>query len=255
MQNGYIYISSNDIDNNDKSNFTFSNIGNVTNISNVGLSSFDFVYAINNVNANNKTSFIEVTDPAPPNNKTSYPVTLTEGNYNGADLATEIQTKLNALGAVGVFAVVYNNGIFTITNPTAKFSFITGANKNKNWSAMIGFRNNLINENSFISEGGSLVYTNCIYIVSSKLHQGNKVQDAASIAGLYSSIIGVIYVNQNRYTDDIKPRHITSRIEQIKWLQIKEFQYISDIDIRLVDDSGRSLPNGFSYNLEIKTQI
>ena len=55
---------------------------------------------------------------------------------------------------------------------------------------MIGFNNNLINENSFISEGGSLVYTNCIYIVSSKLHQGNKVQDAASIAGLYSSITG-----------------------------------------------------------------
>lgn len=255
MQNGYIYISSNDIENADKSNYNFSSIGNVTNISNVGLSSFDFVYAIDNINANNKTSFIEVTDPTPPNNKTSYPVTLTEGNYNGADLATEIQTKLNALGAIGVFSVVYNNGIFTITNPTAKFSFISGSNRNKNWSGMIGFSNNLINENTFISQGGSLVYTNCIYIISSKMHQGNKVQDAASGAGIYSAVVGVIYVNENRYTDDIKPRNITNRIEQIKWLQIKEYQYISDVDIRLVDDSGRSLPNGFSYNLEFKTQL
>lgn len=67
-------------------------------------------------NVNSSTNVITVTNATP----TTFTVTLTQGNYTGSSLATEIQTQLNAQAFAG-FTVTYSSTTskFTIANATS----------------------------------------------------------------------------------------------------------------------------------------
>ena len=60
---------------------------------------------------------------------TPYTITLTQGSFNATELATEIETKLNATGS-GTYTVVYTTTTFKfiITNASNNFAFTDGAN-------------------------------------------------------------------------------------------------------------------------------
>ena len=58
-----------------------------------------------------------------------YTVTLSQGSFNATELATEIETKLNATGS-GTYTMTYATTTFrfTITNASNNFAFVDGVN-------------------------------------------------------------------------------------------------------------------------------
>jgi hypothetical protein len=59
-----------------------------------------------------------------PATSSSFPITLTAGNYTGTSLATELQTRLDGSGTTATYTVVYNLASNSLTiSSTVSFSF------------------------------------------------------------------------------------------------------------------------------------
>src|SRR5579862_8815683 len=106
---GLIYLSSDDKQSyEDVQSVKYSLISNDP-LATIALSSWDFVYGINNINSNNNTAvFVTSTQ--------SYPVTLVNANYEDyASFMAQILTQLNTLG-LGTFTISYTNNLYTLNS-------------------------------------------------------------------------------------------------------------------------------------------
>jgi hypothetical protein len=85
------------------SNPTWNLVQPIKNVSSVKLKQFTFPLSIYNIDSrNNKIAFKE------NGSATVLTLTLTSKNYTGSSLATELASKLNAVGGTNVYTVVYD---------------------------------------------------------------------------------------------------------------------------------------------------
>ncbi len=254
--NGATYISSFDR----PASSTYDNatytLYNTQNLSAMALHSFDFIYGINNINVNNRTSYFETSSQ-------SFAPILTTGNYDYSTLSVEVLAKLNALG-LGTWTLTFDNDIYTLTAPVP-VRFITNIQGRRDWFDMLGFsqyRNTGL-QTVFVGGVANIAYTDCIYILCDELHRRQTVRDVNS-NGRISSVLAVVYINKDQrmskddvMTHIVEPKHITDRVINPKYTFMDILYKINSISIRLVDMQGLNLPpvsagNGScEYTLEI----
>lgn len=252
---GALYISSFDrADYYDYNNATYQ-LANIQNLSAFALTSFDFVYGINNINVNNNKGYFETSTQ-------SFNPTLVTGNYDYATLLAQVLVQMNATG-LGVFTLTFINDIYTLTSPVP-IRFLTNPdNGRRDWVDMLGFKKNTPLQTVFVGGVPNLAYTDAIYILCDELHRRQTVRDITT-SGRSSSILSVVYVNKDQkmgptvvLDNIVHPKHITDRLVIPKYTFL-DLQYrVNQLTIRLVDQQGLDLPpssagNGScQYTLEI----
>lgn len=253
--NGIIYIDSRQSIKayDKKADMVFNNRFSLQGVKKIALCSYDFTYDIDNINALNRTAYIETTSQ-------TYPVRLTPGKYNYEDLAVVIKLSLQATG-LGVFTVVYDKSVFIINSPVL-FRFIQGPDPHSDWSDMIGMgkRESYALEHISISVV-DISYTRAIYICSDSLHSYKDKAD--SLTNNRNNILEIVYVNKDANLGNSKDvdapasnnaHHITDRIAELKWVNFMSGRDLQNIDIKLYDDDGYLLDGSkFDYILQILT--
>lgn len=254
---GSLYINSNDrnavtYDYNEAS----YQLPSIQYLSMVALSSYDFVYGLNNINVNNHIGYFETSTQ-------SFAVSIATGNYDYTTLAAAILVALNALG-LGVFTLTYTNDIYTLTSPVP-IRFINNPISNyRTWVDMLALKKNTITlQTVFVGGVPNLAYTDLIYIISDELHRRQTVRDT-STNNQVNSVLGVVYVNRDRKMNKdevmheiVEPKHITERIRVPKYTYMDINYRINTVSIRLLDQQGLPLPptsagNGScEYTLEL----
>jgi hypothetical protein len=239
---GSLYVSSFDRNQQlyDYNNATYQ-IPNLQSLSSMALYSFDFVYGINNINVNNRTSYFVTSTQ-------SFNPTLATGDYDYTSLATQVLAVLNGLG-LGVFTLTFTNDIYTLTSPVP-ISFITNITGRRDWVDMLGLVRNTPLQTVFVGGVANIAYTDAIFITCDELHRKQTVRDqSTSTAGQISSVLGVVYVNKNErmsktdvLTHIVEPKHITDRIRVPKYTNMDLNYRINTITIRLLDQQGFDLP-------------
>lgn len=104
------------------------------------------MYNINSLN--NLLSFDEADDSGFTTNKVTYNTTLVQSNYNGNQLASQVQTQMNAAGQANTYTVTYNSltQFFTWTATGAtKYFRLVFVGKSKAPLAQLGFTFTLTN--------------------------------------------------------------------------------------------------------------
>lgn len=206
----------------------------------VALSSFDFTYGFCNVNSRNNTGYID-------DGSTTYPVVFNNGFYDYETFRVEMKAKLDALG-LGVFNITFTDNIYAITAPVPikfKNNFLTGG---RDWVDMANFTKEMPLNVSHVGGTANIAYTDAIYIICEELHRRQTMNDANTRSNM-SNVLGVVYINENRdmgsdkIVEDInRPRHITTRMPILKWINKDPNNSIGVFTISLVDAQGLPLP-------------
>ncbi len=219
----------------------------------LALSSYDFVYAINNINNNNNIAFIDTSTQ-------SFQITLPNGNYNYTDLATVIQTQLNI--AIAGMTASFANGVYTITSPTA-FRFLVNPFRpeSRDWADMITMTkpSSPIRQLSWTGGIPDITYTNKIYITCEGINRFKDKADESSVNRI-NNCLGVVYVNSNLQMETPTPdtfnqHHATRQIHSLKWIKHKSKFDLGPLSIVLLDDRGLNLPsdqlNKIRWSIEV----
>lgn len=249
----YLYL-----DSDDRLNKELANVCDVTFRTNfrsndarfIGLSSYDFVYSVNNINENNRRAFIDTSVQ-------SFQITLDTGNYDYTQLATQIQTQL-VLSIPGT-TCVFTNRVFTITSPTP-IRFITNPLRvgGRDWGDMIGMTKEGARSLTLIGGIPDISYTNKIYIICDAASRFKDKADEASCERI-NNCLGVVYVNSNlsmaNPPDTNIQHHATERIHNVKWISHKKFEDVGVVSILLLDDRGERFPidqlNKLRWSIEV----
>ena len=236
---GVIYLNSNDNSSNSLQSAIYNKIRYIG-AKKVGCASYKFISKIQNINDYNHTGVIDT-------GSQSYDVTIPNGQYNETQLALAVQTELNTLG-LGVFSVVYDvaTGKFNIVAPIAVFFEKNPITGYRDFFDMMGLQKDTvapsINTSSVFLV--NLVYTDCVYIVSNEL---NKSRDKREFNSNYATDhIVCIYLDSSG--------SVSSRIENIKYIDIAPLGALDIIDIQVLDEEGRPLESQqFKYIMELYT--
>lgn len=240
MSRGLIILNSFDKKNyEDEQNIRFE-VNLQDDLNAVALSSFDFTYGFCNVNSRNNTAYID-------DGATTYPVTLLNGFYDYPTFLTEMKTRLDALG-LGAFGITFTDNIYAMLAPVPiqfKNNFLTAG---RDWVDMAGFTKETPLNVSHVGGTANIAYTDAIYIICEELHRRQTMNDANTRSTM-SNVLGVVYVNENRdlgsdkIAEDInRPRHITTRMKVLKWINKDPNNSVGVFTIRLVDAQGLPLP-------------
>lgn len=238
---GFIFLSSDDRKSDESAGQVSFNI-DVPNITRIGLSSYDVLYGIQNINNNNNLAFIETAAQ-------TFPLLLPTGYYTWSDIVSAVSVALNALG-IGLFTVSMNNNIISIVGPVAFRFIINPTRRGRDWADVLGFikEQELLGTNNSIC--ANISYTDKLYIVADEIHQDKRMRDYSSNNRLVN-ILGTVYINANKHLSDevlddvndiIKPHHATADINNIKWIERKGTDGLSPITIRILDDAGEPIP-------------
>lgn len=239
--NSILNLSSDDKQpNEDNRDVTFDLNINDYSVSGVGLSSYDIVYGLENINNNNNVAILD-------DGSTSYPVTLTNGYYNYAELATEIQTQLNTLG-LGAFVVTVDNNIYSIACPVpVRFNVNESTQYFYDWASMLDLPKDNILRSTIFGGVADIVYTNKLIIICDELHNSKTIGDYTSNKN-NGNILGVIYLNENLSMSEtnidnlIKPHHASHEYSNIKWINKRINMNIYKLRIRILDGRGLPIP-------------
>jgi hypothetical protein len=192
----------------------------------------------------------------------SFQITIPAGYYNGADLASAIQTLVRAEGTYefnSAFTCTFNDGYFgfsvatgyilTLTNDVTNTTTVAN-NINKLHITMglvgptaLGPANSL-----FSASFAPLSYTRWIDICSSRLTQFQRVKDATTLPqGLNSDVIARIYLTAPNVKESMLSQPFTGPFnicidyntpKHIKWT---ENQAVNNFDIQVRDEFGELL--------------
>lgn len=259
MSRGLIYLSSLDkTPSEDEQKIRFD-VNLQDDINGIALSSFDFVYGFCNINSKSRNGFIQTASQ-------SYQITLDVGFYDYAELLTEMLAKLNVLG-LGVFLMSFTDNIYSLISPVPIEFIENPLGVGRDWVDMANFQKQTALKTSHIGGTANLAYTDAIYILSDELHKRQTIYDTASNKNV-SNVLGVVYVNKDKemlsdkvIEDIMRPKHITDRIERVKWINKDVNNSFSVITIRLVDERGFELPKrtdgcgSIKYTLELQTKM
>jgi len=256
--NSYFILDSNNKTSGTNPQAVYTLNTDLRNVSSIGLSAFNIVDNIKNVNELNESTFY-IDDGS-----TSYPVTIIQGWYNYIDLAAAIQDGLNATQIVGTpFVCTYDTTThkFTIT---CSFAFtLKKLIGDRTILDMIGIKADFpLSLTVSSSQIVDINYTNKIFICSSSLHEKKSISDSTNIR--LTNILGIVYlikdsIQQFDKSDvnspkSIYPKIISERIENIKFINLINSGSIKSVDINLYDDSGKIMPNDIGYTLEFLTR-
>ena len=260
---GYLYLDSDDRNNKpnpDTSDVTFNVSFRANNVIKLGLSSYDLVYCVNNINSKNNVAYIV-------DSITTHVVTLTLGkSYDYAELSSELLTQLNAMG-IGAWTVTLLNGIFNLVAPVP-VTFITNPiNPNgRDWADMIGMTKDTPLKTVHNGGVSDITYTNKLYIICDKVHEFKTILDETSTQR-FDDCLGVIYVNENENylsaksinsPNAIYPHHCTRDINNIKFIQHSRLSDLGSLRVYFLDDRGERLPaeetNKLRWSLELLIQ-
>jgi len=255
---GLLYLSSDDKQTYEDVRSIKYNLPNVDPFTTVSMTSWDFIYGINNINVNNNLAVFETATQ-------SYPVTLVNGNYDYTTFMAQILTQLNTLG-LGTFTMTYVNNLYTLNSPVPIVFIINPITGSKDWADMANFPKDNLLRSVTISGVPDLAYTNCVYICCDELNRRQNIKDATSNQRL-NNIMGVVYINNNSYMDPatvlnqvVYPKHITERPFSTKWINLELGYRVNSMTIQLFDESGMMLPlesancGSVKYTLEIMTK-
>lgn len=239
---GVVYLNSDDNRNNleDPADMTFYMRQTSQKIAYIGLASYDFMIGFQNINSNNNRAYFETSTQ-------SYEVILNKGFYDYDGLRTELINQFNALG-LGVWSISFTDNIYALIAPVPVKFIDNPANPDKrDFVDMIAIKKNTDLKASHIGGCADIAYTNKIYIMSNDIHSEANIRDSGS-SGRISNCLGVVYTNPNKYmgndkiiTEVDRPRRATERIQHIKWVARAVGDYLSVINIRLLDDRGLPL--------------
>jgi hypothetical protein len=217
------------------------------------LASYDFVYAINNINNNNNVAFIDTATQ-------SFQITLPNGNYNYTALATIIQTQLNI--AIPGMTATFANGVYTITSPVA-FRFLVNVfyPESRDWADMITMTKPSSPIRQLAWTGGipDISYTNKIYITCEGINRFKDKVDESTVNRI-NNCLGVVYVNPNLQMetpspDTLNQHHATDRPHTLKWIKHKSKYDLGPLSIVLLDDRGLPFPsdqlNKIRWSIEV----
>lgn len=252
------------LDSDDRENKVDADVTNVSFVTNfranqavrLAMSSYDFVYAINNINNNNRTAFIDTAIQ-------TFPVTLTNGNYNYAQLAVEIAIQLNTLG-LGLFVVTFANGVYNITAPVP-IRFITNPQRpnSRDWGDMITMTKSPPLRSTLLIGGiPDISYTNKLYVICDPAHRFKVMGDESTVQKL-NNVLGVVYVNDSLQMaapdpSTINIHHATRDIHNTKWVMHRNNEDVGVMTILLLDDRGERLPsdqlNKLRWSIELMIQ-
>ena len=259
MSRGNIYLSSSDKTPQEDEQLIRYDLNLQDELNGAALSSFDFVYGFTNINTKTQRGYFETATQ-------SYEVILDIGFYDYSQLQTEITAKLNALG-LGVFTVTFTDNIYSLSSPVP-IKFINNVLPvGRDWIDMANFQKETVLKTSHIGGTANLAYTDAIYIICDELHKRQNIYDTTSNNNI-SNVLGVVYVNKNKemlsdkvIEDIMRPKHITDRLDPLKWINKDPLNSFSVMTIRLVDERGFDLPKrtdgcgSIKYILELQTKL
>ena len=233
----------------DTSDVSFDVNFKANSVKRIALASYDFAVDFDNINENNNIAVID-------NGLSSFPIELTLGKYTYSQLATQIQTQLNAAG-LGVFTVSYVNSRYEITAPIP-IKFISNPFRptGKDWADMISIKKTSQLSLSFVGGVADIAYTNKLYVVCDDAHRFKLVSDESSTQRL-QNVLGVVYLNEDSNLNDtiIQPKHATERLPWLKWINHKLLTELGPVRIVIRDDRGLSIPpsqkDKFKWSLEL----
>jgi len=258
MSRGNIYLSSQDKTPREDEQLIRFDVNLQDDINGVALSSYDFVYGFCNINSLSKNGFIQTATQ-------TYPVTLDVGFYDYAELLTEMLAKLNALG-LGVFLMSFTDNIYSLISPVPIEFIENPLPVGRDWVDMANFQKQAGLSTSHIGGTANLAYTDAIYITCDELHRRQNIFDTSSNQNI-ANVLGVVYVNKDKemlsdkvIEDVMRPKHITDRLNPLKWISKDNNNNFRVITIRLVDERGFELPKrtdgcgSIKYTLELQTK-
>ena len=239
---GVIYLNSDDNRKSleDPADMTFYMKQTNQKISYIGLASYDFMIGFRNINSNNHIAYLETATQ-------SYEVILNVGYYDYEGLRTEMITQFNALG-LGVWTITFSDNAYGVGAPVPVKFIDNPANPDRrDFVDMIAIKKNTGLKQNFVGGCPDIAYTNKIYIMSNEIHSEANIRDYGS-SGRISNCLGVVYTNPNKHMGSDKviaeldrPRRATERLQHIKWVARAVGDYLSVINIRLLDDRGLPL--------------
>ena len=223
--------------------------------------SFQMLYSIPNVNGRNNTMVLD-------DGSTSYPITIPENFYTYPQLASEIETQINAvIGAGHSFFWDVAISRYVLNSPAPLFVTKYQPQK-RDLAALIGFSYNQTPALQIIGGMADINYTRDIYVTTNSLHRNKKAQDQAS-EGVITDVLMVVPIygqseewkRQNRFTVAfdtlLNPRNLFHMPTLRKVVNFRDDQSVSNIDILLLDDQGEELYNpyadspDFSYSFRL----
>lgn len=172
-------------------------------------------------------------------------ITLTDGNYTGSQLATELATQLNVVLSP-TYTVVFDDktGKFTYsTGDSSEFSLITDTKNNR----YLGFTKSSTNASS----SGSLTSANVVDLAGTKfveirsnlhLHSENTSNDN-------HDILTRVYPNSDAFSSIF---YDSSSFSNIYY----DGHFLNKLDLSLFDDNGDALLlNGLEWSMTLKTTL
>jgi hypothetical protein len=184
------------------------------------------------VNANNRT-FIAIASA------TNYTITLTPGNYTSQTLATELQTKLNAVVPL-VFTVTYSTvtNLFTFSAPTAfSFNLVGSAPV----ARLLGLAAAIVASSG---TGPALLVSTRIPVVAKTPLYYLQVAELPSLSDSPNPCFGVIY-------NPAESNDLLCVTEQVICQELRHPVDLYSVSVRLLDsDFNECDLNGVDYFLE-----
>lgn len=237
----------------------------------------NFPWVTPNINErNNKFWFVLISaGPAPFVYSPCY-IVIKEGFYTGATLATALQNQLNTPNGIIVYGggtatepgwvVNYNaDQTFTITNNNISFYISVASNDIiadpsiqgvKTINDLTGFNSGGIfpgqppytypGYNTTTSGVASLAYTRYVDITSNKFTKYANAKDSLTQLD-YNNIVCRIYLDNDVNISGADPFGVSPcvnlyrQFKNPKWIEWNRNEFISDVDIKLYDDSGQLL--------------
>jgi hypothetical protein len=193
LANGYLSFNTNNVETGSRrNNATYSRFNLQTrNTKAWGIDKMCFTSRTPNINRYNNQLVVN-------DGITSYPITVPEGQYDGAGLATALETVLTTdLPALGTWAVVFTApNKFEIDNGgTTPFNFVETSEVSKNLASVMGwtvaFANDPLSDN--FTGYGDLRYSKYVDFVSSDMNHMNP-KDDYSTNNSTTNILGRIYI-------------------------------------------------------------
>lgn len=217
-------------------------------ISFIKATEFSMNYDIPNIC--NRNNVMVVDDGA-----TSYPLSVPQGYYDEAALASILQTQL--IGAIGGGQSVLWSTVqqrFSIQT-TIPIKFTQYPLQKKDLSDVMGFAKNGPLLTSNVSGSSDLVYTRNMYLKSNDLHKYKNINDQSTSQNLID-ILMTIPVYQPG-ADLTKPQTISYEASWPKNISYDNANSITAFDMQLLDDQGETLynpdgvSNSWNYHLTI----
>jgi hypothetical protein len=232
----YVYLNSKNRSSGTVSNFTTKLPVVLENVISIMIRSVDIPITYYVINSTNNTFKF--------NGSGLKTVTITAGNYSANDLATEIQTRMNATAFTGT-TVVYSDltNKFVFTNAVA-FNLVFAANT---FAPIIGLTADTASSTTVTTQNViDISGTNHIFVVSNNLLQG--------IDRLYISDTSQKNILHKVSVDAYPTQVLTDRVQDY---HANEHFYasqvsINDINLQLVDEDFVELNlNGADWNIEL----